>query len=67
MTTHGSRCAELDALPPSELRRRVEEAILSHVDEEEWERLQTIEEIEKESIESYFANLGDLAEGENMT
>src|SRR5262249_42927249 len=29
---HGERCAEIDALPPSELRRRVEAAIRGHID-----------------------------------
>jgi hypothetical protein len=50
---HGKHCAELDALPPTELRRRVEEAILSHVDREVWARLQNIEEIEKKTMQEY--------------
>jgi hypothetical protein len=48
---HGSECAELDALPPTELRARVEAAIKVHVPAAEWERLQLIEKKEKESFQ----------------
>ena len=47
---HGSQCAELDALPATELRRRVEEAITEHIDREEWERLREVERLEKETV-----------------
>lgn len=50
---HGKHCAELDALPPTELRRRVEEAIQRHVEQDEWERLQRIEALEKQSMQEY--------------
>lgn len=50
---HGGRCAELDAIPPNELRRRVEAAILGHVDMDEWTRLQRIEAVEKQSMQEY--------------
>jgi hypothetical protein len=49
---HGTECAELDALPATELRRRVEQAILAHVDMDKWERLKEVERLEKESIAS---------------
>jgi hypothetical protein len=49
---HGSDCAELDALPATELRRRVEEAITRrHINWEEWERLRKVERLERESID----------------
>jgi hypothetical protein len=51
--THGNQCAEVDALPPVELRRRVEEAILSHIPHQEWERLKEIEAQEKQSLASF--------------
>lgn len=51
--THGSRCAELDALPPMELRRRVEEAILRHVNKSVWKQLQRIEQIERKTMQEY--------------
>ena len=49
--SHGYECAELDALPATELRRRVKDAITSHIDLERWERLQETERLEKESID----------------
>lgn len=54
---HGRQCAELDALPPSELRDRVETAILSHVDREQWSRLQHIEGIEREAVQELFRGI----------
>ena len=48
---YGTEAAELDALPPDELRRRVREAIESHIDKQEWEQLQAIEQLERKSYE----------------
>lgn len=45
----GDRCAELDAIPATELRRRVRDAIQSHIPSGEWERLQNVEAVEKEA------------------
>jgi hypothetical protein len=47
---HGSECAELDAIPATELRRRVKEAIDGHIPQAEWQRLQEVERVEKESF-----------------
>jgi hypothetical protein len=47
---HGEACAELDALPATELRRRVEQAIVSHIDMPKWERLKETERVERESL-----------------
>ena len=47
--TFGPDCAEVDALDPNELRRRVEDAITQFIPEGQWERLQHIEELERES------------------
>ncbi len=55
---HGGRCAEVDALPPSELRRRVEHAIARHIDPDAWERLRLVEETEREAVASLSAKLG---------
>ncbi|MDP1797232.1 MAG: hypothetical protein Q8K78_07110 [Planctomycetaceae bacterium] len=44
---HGNRCAELDAIPATELRRRVRDSILNHVPAGEWERLQMTERAER--------------------
>jgi hypothetical protein len=43
-----TQCAELDAIPATELRNRVKQAILPHIHTEEWERLQRIEKLERE-------------------
>jgi hypothetical protein len=48
---HGRDCAEVDALPPSELRRRVQEAIEEHIDPDRWERLRQIEQLEQETLQ----------------
>jgi hypothetical protein len=44
---YGDACAEIDALPATELRARVRRAIESHIDQERWAKLQKIEEAEK--------------------
>jgi hypothetical protein len=51
LKTHGDACAELDALPPTELRRRVQEAIESHIDQKRWAKLQRTEQLEQETLE----------------
>jgi len=51
--TFGNQAVELDALPPDELRRRVREAVESHIDGEAWTRALAVERAEKESIENF--------------
>lgn len=55
------QCAEVDALPPSELRRRVRQAIEQHVDAEEWHRLQAVESAEQETLNRMLLKLGRKA------
>jgi hypothetical protein len=59
----GDRCVEVDAIPASEIRRRLDEAIQSHIDQHEWETLQLIEAEEKKDL---FAKICDLG-GETAT
>jgi hypothetical protein len=47
---YGTRCAELDALPATELRQRVRDAIGGHIPRDRWEQLQAIERRERESF-----------------
>ncbi len=47
---YGTDCAEIDAIPPSELRRRVADAIDRHIDVERWNRLLKVEEAERETL-----------------
>ena len=46
-------CVEVDALPPSELRRRVEQAVRSKLDQKKWERAVQVEKIELQSIQDF--------------
>ena len=63
---HGSACAEVDALPPTELRQRVRDAIESHIDQDRWAKLKAVEEVERQSIADVMSgfveklNLGSL-------
>ena len=54
---HGKDCAEVDAIPPSELRDRVEKFILNHIPEREWLRLQEVEALERESFQRTLGTL----------
>jgi hypothetical protein len=47
---HGKNCVELDALPPTELRRRIREAVEKRMDIEKWKRAIEIEKVEIRSI-----------------
>jgi hypothetical protein len=44
---------EVDAIAASRLRQLVEDAITSHVDAEAWERLEHIERLERETLQSF--------------
>jgi hypothetical protein len=55
---HGTACAEIDAIPPTELRRRVEEAINSHIDVDQWNRLIAVERAEQETLDRMVEALG---------
>jgi hypothetical protein len=54
---HGTACAELDALPAVELRRRVREAIEAHIPQDEWARLREIEAREKQSVADFISKM----------
>jgi hypothetical protein len=47
---HGDRTVELDALAPDVLRQRIRDAIVQHVDVDEWDRLLRVDELEQESV-----------------
>lgn len=52
----GDCAAELDALPPAELTRRVRSAIESCIDMDAWERIRRAEKLEKESLDMIAIN-----------
>ena len=55
---HGDRCAELDAIPSTELRRRVRDTIEAHItNRDEWERLKRVESAERESREAVLVGM----------
>jgi hypothetical protein len=47
---YGTRCWELDALDPNNLRNIVREAIEAEIEPEAWDRCATIERAERESL-----------------
>jgi hypothetical protein len=47
---HGEECVELDALPPEELRRRIQDAVEDLQDHELWDRAIAVEKVELASI-----------------
>lgn len=56
---HGDAGCEIDAIPPSELRRRVEEAIDLHIDVDRWNALIQTEEAERATMRTVLASLGN--------
>jgi hypothetical protein len=59
---HGNRCAEIDALPASELRRRVQDTIELHITRrKEWQRLKRVEAAERETLDKFVAALEGAA------
>jgi len=50
LVRYSNRCVELDALPPTELRRRIREAVLELIDRELWDRAIAVEKVELASI-----------------
>jgi len=52
---HGDTCCELDALDANELRRRLESAIVDHLDIDGWGRAGSTEDAELTSITDFFA------------
>jgi hypothetical protein len=47
---HGKDCVELDALPPTELRRRIDEAVMGLVNRAAWDKSMHLEKVETDSI-----------------
>jgi hypothetical protein len=47
----GDECVELDTMPPSELRRLVENCIVRNINVRQWEMLRQTEKLERETLE----------------
>jgi hypothetical protein len=54
---YGTRCWELDALSPTILRERVQQAITAHIDHALWRRADEIEAAERASLDAYIAGM----------
>ena len=55
---YGTRCIELDAIDPNELRKRVSEQIESRVDLLKWERMLVVEQAEQDSMRDFLTQWG---------
>ncbi len=62
----GNRCAEVDAIPATELRRRVRESIMQHIPSGEWERLQQTENIERKQWGQFIDKMHGIGGGESV-
>lgn len=54
LQAHGSMCCELDAMDPTDLRARVEAAIVAHLDMEIWERATRVQAVEMQNLSDFF-------------
>jgi hypothetical protein len=59
----GNRAAELDALPPDQLERRIREVIAEHVDREAWDELRRAEQVERASLKIVAAHWDAAVKG----
>jgi hypothetical protein len=57
----GSRCWELDAMDPNDLRDRVEGEIVSRIEQTAWNRCKITEQAEQESLREVISRWGDAA------
>jgi hypothetical protein len=60
----GTRCWEIDALDPNELRDRVEKKIKRLLDWDEWHRCVTVDTAERESLCGFLRSWAQAAKGE---
>lgn len=52
---HGETCCELDAMDPTQLRAAVEQAIVGHLDLDQWERAVQVQSVELRSLSDFLA------------
>lgn len=50
--SYGTRCWELDAMDPRDLRQRVEDSILAEIEPQAWARYRTAQEAEQASLQT---------------
>jgi hypothetical protein len=54
---YGERCAEVEAVPATDLREMVRDAILAHIPADDWARLQQIEQQERQTWAGFMDHL----------
>jgi len=55
---YGERYAEVEAIPATDLRQMVRDAIESHIPAGEWEQLPQVEQLERDQWETYIERIG---------
>lgn len=58
---HGPDCAEIDAIPPNDIRKRLREAIVKHIPPGGWEQCQKEEAEMIDRLEGYLRNMPKMA------
>lgn len=61
---HGEQCIELDALPPTELRKRIRDAVEDLIDFKLWDRAVAVEAVELASIRDFADKWSAIQKGE---
>jgi hypothetical protein len=61
VANHGDRCWELDAMDPNDLRDCVEQAIKELIEPIAWERCETVNRAEQQSLQTILAGWGGSA------
>lgn len=60
---YGPRCWELDAMPPPELRARVEQEIKNYIEPILWSRAVAVEAVESDSMRQFFNTWQEMRAG----
>jgi len=63
---HGAATVELDALPPTELRGRIRDAVMELLDLSRWERAAAVQEVEFASIADFGARMRTMLKGQQF-
>ena len=53
LTEYGDRCVEVDAIPAKDIRTLIRHTIESHINQNEWQALQAIEDVERQSVKEF--------------
>jgi hypothetical protein len=59
VTNHGTRCWEIDAMDPNDLRSLVEETIWDLIEPVAWQRCMTVNAAEQESLKDILSKWGE--------